>query len=158
MSRLCIVKIAQSNETMAWAKRMSNRNQHWATHYVGLPYLAGGRDRAGLDCWGLLRLVYLEQRGIELPQLPGVYVDDELLISRENLAQCVKGWTEQPLPVEWCAVGMSRKTIIHHVGIWTEADGGKVIHCFHGKPVTADTPKSLLLKGLRIKEYFVWPT
>lgn len=39
----------------------------WPEAYVGLPWRALGRDRAGLDCWGLVRLVMIEQRGIELP-------------------------------------------------------------------------------------------
>ncbi|MCE5229002.1 C40 family peptidase [bacterium] len=39
----------------------------WAEHYVGLPWLAGGRDRSGVDCWGLVRMVLDEQFHVELP-------------------------------------------------------------------------------------------
>jgi len=39
----------------------------WANRYVGIPYLFRGLDRTGIDCYGLLRLVYREQLGIELP-------------------------------------------------------------------------------------------
>ena len=39
----------------------------WWERYVGLPWKLGGRDRKGLDCWGLARLVLAEQRGILLP-------------------------------------------------------------------------------------------
>ena len=34
--------------------------------YVGLPWRIGGRDRRGLDCFGLVRLVLAEQAGIIL--------------------------------------------------------------------------------------------
>jgi cell wall-associated NlpC family hydrolase len=34
--------------------------------YVGLAYRRGGRERPAVDCWGLVRLVYREQLGIEL--------------------------------------------------------------------------------------------
>lgn len=39
----------------------------WVNDYVGIPYAVGGRDRNGLDCWGLLCVVFREQRGVELP-------------------------------------------------------------------------------------------
>lgn len=129
---------------------------HWATQYIGLPYKAGGRERDGIDCWGLLRLVYREQLGIALPELPGLVADCNSMISRENFALCAENWAVLPQPQEWAAVGMSRKEHIHHVGVWTGSDGGRVIHCWENKPIVADTPRTLLLKGMRIKDFFVW--
>ncbi|HHH46045.1 MAG TPA: hypothetical protein ENK53_03430 [Thiotrichales bacterium] len=35
--------------------------------WVGIPWRAGGSDRSGCDCWGLVRLWYRERRGVELP-------------------------------------------------------------------------------------------
>jgi sulfur carrier protein ThiS len=39
----------------------------WWNDYVGLPYKLTGRDRDGLDCWGLVRLIHKEQFGNDLP-------------------------------------------------------------------------------------------
>jgi cell wall-associated NlpC family hydrolase len=39
----------------------------WTAAYVGLPWKEMGRTRAGLDCWGLFRLVMAEQFGVALP-------------------------------------------------------------------------------------------
>lgn len=39
----------------------------WVAPYVGLPWKPHGRVRAGLDCWGLYRLVAGEMTGVWLP-------------------------------------------------------------------------------------------
>lgn len=44
----------------------------WADQYVGLPFLRGGRDRTGLDCYGLVRLVLAEQSGVLLDRFDDV--------------------------------------------------------------------------------------
>lgn len=38
----------------------------WAETYIGVPFVDKGRSRGGCDCWGLVRMVMLEQRGVEL--------------------------------------------------------------------------------------------
>ena len=39
--------------------------------FVGLPYVEGGRDWTGTDCWGIVRLYLREAYGIELPSYDG---------------------------------------------------------------------------------------
>jgi cell wall-associated NlpC family hydrolase len=48
----------------------------WAVRYVGLPYRDRGRDRSGVDCWGLARLVLAEQAAIEVPSF-ATYADGD---------------------------------------------------------------------------------
>lgn len=43
----------------------------WCARYVGLPYLPGGRDRNGVDCWGLAQMVWREVFGHDLPAYEG---------------------------------------------------------------------------------------
>ena len=47
----------------------------WPAQYIGLPFQPHGRDRQGLDCWGLVCLVYAEQYDITLPRYDGSYGD-----------------------------------------------------------------------------------
>lgn len=41
--------------------------------FIGLPFRDHGRDRDGCDCWGGVRLVLRELRGIVLPDYGGGY-------------------------------------------------------------------------------------
>lgn len=52
------------------------------TGYVGIPFVDGGRDRNGCDCWGLFRLVYGDH-GIDLPDYGEIGATEMLRISRE---------------------------------------------------------------------------
>lgn len=44
----------------------------WAAQYVGLPYRKHGRERDGVDCWGLLCMIWREQLGGPLAAYEGV--------------------------------------------------------------------------------------
>lgn len=41
----------------------------WCNDYIKVPFAEHGRTREGCDCWGLTRLIYKEQLGIDLPVL-----------------------------------------------------------------------------------------
>ncbi|MGE0699041.1 MAG: C40 family peptidase [Hyphomicrobiaceae bacterium] len=45
----------------------------WVQRYRNIPYLEGGRTRAGLDCWGLVTLVWREEMGVALPSHDGLF-------------------------------------------------------------------------------------
>ena len=50
----------------------------WIGDYHHIPYVVHGRDENGLDCWGLVRLVYKNHYGIDLPCLATEYVGTDV--------------------------------------------------------------------------------
>ncbi|MEH2705232.1 putative lipoprotein NlpC [Bradyrhizobium elkanii] len=47
----------------------------WSNRYIGIPRVQAGRSRAGVDCYGLLWLVYREVLGLDLASYAGETAD-----------------------------------------------------------------------------------
>lgn len=115
---------------------------HWATDYIGLPWVAQEHD-----CWAFFRKVQREQFGIEVPAF------DADALDRMACARAVAGnpernkWTRVETPQEGDAVLMARAKYPSHVGIWIAADGGGVLHCMQGAGVVFQGLGKLKLSG-----------
>ena len=44
----------------------------WVADYIGIPFVAHGRDRMGWDCWGLVHVILAERFRVQVPS----YIDD----------------------------------------------------------------------------------
>ena len=135
---------------------------HWAAQYVGKKHEIGGRGPDVFDCWGLLWWIYKHQFHIDVPTLPGVSSGSALSIHREMCKHIRHvDWYLIHQPEDGCAVAMSQSHAYHHVGIYLEADGGKILHCWDNNNVVADTLRQLKLKGLKTIHFYkhsLWPT
>lgn len=134
---------------------------HWINKYLALRHEKGGRGPDKVDCWGLLRLFYYNEHNITLPEYPGIAYGTPLQISRTFEESTEQTWFKVEEPEDGMAVAMSQGKVFHHVGIWAEADGGKVVHCYRTHHVIADTVRMLKIKGFRRIEFYrhwLWPT
>lgn len=68
----------------------------WFDKYVGMPFADGGRTNTGVDCWGLVRLIYSTELQIDLPS----YAD----ISAHNLIEVARNITRGKDGEEWIDV------------------------------------------------------
>lgn len=105
----------------------------WFASYVGLPFQSKGRDRSGLDCWGLVRLVYTEQLKVDLPSYGEISAFDLVRVSREiGSALSSSGWLECKPKKFACAVmtaGQDDRRLHRapfHVGIYV--DDTRILH------------------------------
>ena len=90
----------------------------WWAKYVGIPFLDGGRDMAGLDCWGLVRLIYAQELDIDLPDYGEVSAKDLLRVAR-SLDAGSERWLSVDDPVEFDLVAMRLydRAWVGHVGV-----------------------------------------
>jgi cell wall-associated NlpC family hydrolase len=110
--------------------------------YVGIPWKTNGRDRNGLDCWGLGYLVYRELLGIELPSYSAEYTS---AMDRKTIRELVSG---RP-PDNWVKVGDPQPgdgVLLHafngaHMGV--VVGGGRMLHIQEGSSSCIESYTSL---------------
>ena len=109
---------------------------HWSNSYVGLPYLTGGRDRDGVDCWGLVRLVHAEQFQNDLPSFADEYGSPHDIRIQELIARHREGWGRVDDPQPGDVVVFRVWGGLQHVGVVTEP--GKFLHVRAGRTATVE--------------------
>lgn len=120
----------------------------WWTDYIGIPFADRGRDRSGCDCWGLVRLVYAERCGIDLPSYLDGYRD---IADGEGLARgmavMLPDWRASD-PVEFAVPLIRFHQGRLHVGILV--DGRRMLHVERAKLACVEplAPYRNLLQGL----------
>lgn len=89
--------------------------------YVGIPFVDGGRDFEGADCWGLLALAYKEEFGIDLPHYTISAMDTEEVIDAMSDSMERGEWQPVTQYKEGDVVAMSLHPkypeMINHVGL-----------------------------------------
>lgn len=121
----------------------------WAARYIGLPWVAGESD-----CWCFARRVWWEVFGWVVPAVD-VDAMDRLASARAMTApRMYVGWIRVDVPGEGDAVLMGKNRRAAHVGIWTEADGGGVVHSVQGVGVVFTPPQTLSGMGLNVLGYY----
>ena len=77
---------------------------HWATEYVGKPYLLRGEGPDAYDCWGLARSIFKSRMGLDMPQ---VAVGQATNLAAMREIACGFGWAKvDAAPQEYDALLM----------------------------------------------------
>lgn len=124
----------------------------WYNKYIDIPYLDGGRDLNGLDCWGLVRLVYVDQFDIELPSFSQEYAtakDHERL--SEIFAREKEHWAAKEVPEIGDVILFKMLGTETHVGIYI--GDSKFLHIREGVNSVVESVESRLWKH-RLVGYF----
>ena len=94
----------------------------WWAKYVGVPFLDRGRDMAGLDCWGLVCLIYAQELGIDLPHYGEVSAKDLLRVAR-SIGKGQESWepTNDPAAFDVVVMRLYDRAWVGHVGVMVDA-------------------------------------
>lgn len=114
--------------------------------YIGIPFKDKGRDRSGADCWGLFRIFYQEQFGIELPS----HADD---YENTQEGKTIGGLIIKDIEEKWTAIEQGQEKfgdgiLIRlmnepmHVGVITSP--GWFLHCIEGADSVHETYRSAI--------------
>lgn len=122
---------------------------HWAEKYIGKPWVNGAQGPDAFDCWGFVRHVFLEERGIDLPVLE---IDaDKPLAIRHAIAgeKIAAAWSpvEQADLIDFDVVLLSQANHPDHVGVWVD---GALLHCVRGAGVVYQTAQAVKRSGWNI--------
>ncbi len=115
----------------------------WVGHYIGLPFKGHGRDRSGIDCWGLVRLVMGEQFGVSLPSYATHY---DSTTREDQLAPLIEEESKWWIPVEDGKEQLGDVVVLRmrgqpiHVGLVVEV--GRMLHAEVGIGSVLDSYKS----------------
>lgn len=127
----------------------------WTQKYVGIPFVSGGRDYDGCDCYGLVRLILNDEYQIQLPALNSDYSDAMDCEQTKNLFKeyvpVICGTKiENPEEKAVCLV-RTRGGLCTHVGIY--AGDGFIIHTRNKTGAVCERLSSPFLTG-RIEGWY----
>lgn len=104
--------------------------------YIDIPFKHRGRDFSGCDCYGLVRLIYKEELGIDLPDYLEIDYNcnlndrDETHIQDGYQYHLQHGWNPVKPPFQLYDAlvfyASARKVVADHIGLYI--DDGKFIH------------------------------
>lgn len=123
--------------------------QHWAEKYIGKPWINGE-----YDCWGLVREVYKNELDVELsPIVTDATSLREVLLEFRKSSNYNKLSSDNKLLDKHITV-LTQNKYPCHVGVYTDVDGGGVLHNMQGVGVIFQKLPDLKMNGWQILE--IW--
>jgi len=99
--------------------------------YINLPYKNLGRDKLGVDCYGLIKLPYKDKLGIDLPDFTELLYEEGWYRKENHILENIwDDWVEVQYPYKIYDIllfySYELKTVVNHIGILIGE--GKFLH------------------------------
>lgn len=111
----------------------------WWNKYINTPFVEKGRDASGVDCWGLVKIIYQKERNIILPDYTEYYQTTQ---DRDILAKTIREerstkWLDVNEPKMFDVIILKMGGVPMHVGIVTKPNF--MIHSARGIGTTHES-------------------
>lgn len=115
----------------------------WWQQYIGKAFAEKGRGPDEFDCWGLVRQVYLDHCGIELPTYLEKYqsTNDRDILGEVIGSESREKWSPVDKPASFDVIILRMRGVPMHVGVVTKP--GFMIHCARNIGVVSERYDSL---------------
>lgn len=129
----------------------------WQKKYERVPFVERGRIMSGADCWGLVCLVYAQERGIVLPSYAEAYesTDDRARLAEIVSHESQQGWQAVDRPQPFDVILLKMGGIPSHVGI--VIDRQRMIHCQRDIGTAIEKINSIRWRD-NVAGFFRWQT
>jgi len=130
--------------------------------YIGIPFKHQGRDMDGVDCYGLIHLIYKRERGIVLPDVQGYDHAAQVECGYFNawsgeeiegiISTAHKSWKRvYPPHLQVYDILLFRRyfktDVPTHIGLFIGEDD-KFVHCTESIPVSLGKLKNYIEQGM----------
>ncbi len=111
--------------------------------YLGIPYKHMGRDKSGLDCWGLVKLIYKDILNITLWDIGEEYPENWSFKGKDLFMENYqKQWQCVTKTQAWDVVLLRNGgRVVNHAGIMLKK--GTFIHCIKAGVVLSNVNEKI---------------
>ena len=124
--------------------------------YIKIPFKDRGRDENGVDCFGLVQMIYQDEFKIQLPSYIETYAnekDKKAICHAINSEKKLSGWLETTTPKFGNLIILNLLGRPRHLGVML--DENTFIHCMKGKGTIIENTTDISWRN-RINGYLKW--
>jgi hypothetical protein len=119
-------------------------NDEWVNDVIGKKWKEYATGPDCFDCWGIVCHGFKHKQGIQLDRHLEIPTLNPIAFHKVVSKEIKTGnWQQLQQPEDGCLILMSAGRLWHHVGMWLDINGGRLLHSQDGIGVSLNSKHSL---------------